>query len=72
MNEVTISVFKAYGAMKEMGELALSNINRLDAEIRRLRQTLELIRDNGGTSYDETGATCGGSWCSEQARRTLE
>lgn len=42
------------------------------AEIERLREALELIRDNGGTYTPEEGMTCNGSWCAEQARRALE
>ena len=41
------------------------------AEIKRMRETLEFIRDNGGSTTKE-GVSCNGSWCSEQARRTLE
>ena len=44
---------------------------KIERELAGHKETLELIRDHGGTTNDE-GLTCNGSWCGEQARRRLE
>lgn len=69
MSENIESIKSAIGMIESV---AILKIDALKSENRRLRQTLELIRDHGGCLQDETGMTCTGGWCAEQARRTLE
>lgn len=60
------------GCWTEIGEVNNGQYVRYedaDAKIMRMRDALELIRDNGGKRGE---VDCTGSWCAEQARRTLE
>ena len=71
MENDILAVLDSLAALVRRNKLLTARAEKAEAKLTLAVDTLIIIKHSGGTTDDE-GCSCNGTWCAEQACRTIE